>query len=235
MRYRVLCPGWPLIANSNSDGRLFQTELRGKGTPTMIDRLVPIAEKAKMYLIPWRHGNDYRFAHLFQKAWNRIPPTRRFLLTLYWGHQGYAHSLVCGESHPAGAYSSSPRIELVSRWTDRDTILSPDDRSCDQGPVAEVFACGYLLRFCAPCIDSMAPDVVQDVVAHALARCWQYADSVLHRTRRKWDPINLEAEAQEIMREWGFTPENLSRPLSCPWDWDCAVHPVSEAIVVTSP
>lgn len=177
----------------------------------MTDRLIAIAETAKLFLTQWGHGDDYRFADLFQQAWNRIPSTRRFSLTMYWGHQGYAHGLVCGTSHPGGPYSTSPRIELISGWTDRDAIIPPDDRRWNQGPAGEVFACGYLLRFCAPCVDLMPPDVVQDVIAQALARCWQYADSVVHGTRRRWDPAHLDQEADEMIRGWGFNPESAAR------------------------
>lgn len=162
---------------------------------------IPIAEEAKLYLTPWGHGNDLRFANLFREAWNRVPSTNRFFLTRYWEHRGYSHGLVCGESH------SSPRIELVSGWRDRDNI----DMKWNQAIAGEIFACGYLMRFCAPLIDVMPPDIVQDVVGHQLAHCWQYADSVVQNTFRWWDLANLETEAAQVMRSWGFNPGSLAQ------------------------
>ncbi len=178
----------------------------------MTHQLICIAEEARLYLTRWGHGDDHRFATLFQKAWKWVPSAKRSLLTQYWSHLGYAHSLVCGESHPAGPGASSPRIELVSGWKDRDTIVpAAQGRFGSQTFAGEVFACGYLLRFRAWCIDLMPPEVVQDVVVQQLAHCWLYADSVLHRARRCWELTRLEKEAAEVMRSWGGNPELAAR------------------------
>jgi hypothetical protein len=163
-------------------------------------------EEANLYLTRWGHGDDHRFAALFQKAWHRVPAAERTLLTQYWGHQGYAHGQVCGKTHPAGPGSSSPRIELVAGWKDRDSIILPSDWDQCEAAAGEVFACGYLMRFCALCIDLMPPDVVQDVIGQQLAQCWQFADSVLNGKLRWWDQGGLAPEAAAIMVSWGFNP-----------------------------
>ncbi len=177
----------------------------------MTQGLIAIDEEAKLYLTQWGHGHDQRFADLFRKAWQRLPATTRSLLTRYWEHQGHAHGLVCGDSHPAGPYRSSPRIELVSGWQDRDVIVPSEDPNWGPGSAGEVFACGYLLRFRASCIDWMSPESVQDVVALQLAHCWQYADSILNGVRRWWDPATLETEAVAVAKSWGFNPESAGQ------------------------
>jgi len=177
----------------------------------MIHPLIPITEEAKLHLTQWGHGDDQRFAELFRKAWERVPAPTRSLLTRYWEHRGYAHALVCGENHPAGPFASSPRIELVSGWKDRDTIVLPEVKDWRPAPAGEVFACGYLLRFGAPCLDWMSPEDVQDVVALQLAHCWQFADSILHQIHRWWDPASLQTEAAEVLASWGFNPKTAAQ------------------------
>jgi hypothetical protein len=185
---------------------------------------IPILPRRGLFLAPYGHGDELRFARQFLAAWRRLRLGLRRLLLAYWRRPDPERAVVCDFNLKAifardatiatdpVRDTIAPRIELVHGWRDgRDIILPEEDLPTPGDPFAAVFGKGYLLRFRAPLVDRMPDGVVQDLVAHELAHVYQQTIDLKRYFGYAPCPGELEEHADECMERWGFDAESIDR------------------------
>jgi hypothetical protein len=152
-----------------------------------------------------RAGDGPRFARLFLATWRRLRLSTRRRLLGYWRDGEF-----------------SWRFGHVG-----EVLLIPaaDYREGDDKTSAETYHFGYRYLFRADHVDAMPEDIVQDLVAHELAhgiqaaagiRCIRQHDDgsadFIDRNGVFWGGLfELELDADDTMRDWGFDPESIDR------------------------
>ncbi len=160
---------------------------------------IPLVKRSGIYLMPFGHADDERFARNFRETWRLMGKDGRRSLTDYWRNPDPMRWV---------PQILSPGIELLDDWSGRD---DDDFGYCTNN--------GHKFMFWACGVDAMPDDIVQTLIAHELGHAYRCAigEHII-------DPANLPTESDRIEEEmntrltveclWGFDEEALSEWLT---------------------
>lgn len=172
-------------------------------------RLVPILFRSGLYLEPFRHGDEARFARVFADTWRRIPYRDRRRMIAYWRTDSPArrYGLSQGFGGDDRWAIQSPRVQLLHGWAKPSEDLvhdnpPPDHVQVDRGKTifAAVYCKGFLLRFWSKLFDALADPLAAHLIAHELAHV--VLDS--YPGNDTLSKPEHEEYADELTADWGF-------------------------------
>lgn len=189
--------------------------------------LIPIVPTSDLYLTSYEHGDEARFVRVFRDTWRRIPLRDRRRILRYWRTDEFVpaygkmihprakqHAMRAiqaragSDAVPAGSYI--PRIELLNGWLGKRVPNDVVHEADHCGGLAAAFARGFIIRVQAPVFALMSDDVAMDLIGHELAHVYQYA-SYTTDERDSMTEGEVEYEADEIVRCWGFEVESIDQ------------------------
>lgn len=173
-----------------------------------------INRRSNLFLAKDGHGDEARFASLFARTWRRLPSEARESMLAHWRKDCKQRRGFCWMS---GTRLISPCIRLAYGWISDEWIVRPiivdstmaRNRSIrrQMNPaLGMVTGGGYQILFRAPAVDQMPEAMVQDLVAHELSHCYQFATGKMENFESRFE---CEQDTDDLMEEWGF--DNTSR------------------------
>ncbi len=158
-------------------------------------------------------GDGRRFAAIFRATWKSVPLGVRRRLLKYWRDDPE-------EVRPV----FSPNIQLLSNWAERGRYT-----------FAACAMRGHELRFWAPLVDMMPPEIVRVGIAHELGHAYhRVAGLALERdddcmpTGLTWLADAEEKSVEELASAWGFDGAVRDRWVTDHWEEVRAIAPKGE-------
>jgi len=171
---RDTCPNMPAAIREEGE-RLWRQAEPTRTEKAMAVRRIPLLPHAGIYLEAFGYADDAHFARVFRHTWRRLPMAARRSILAHW------------RGMERGGWHRRVKIEVLPDWSQREDEFGV-------GVLGSVNGAGEI-RFWAPFVQQAPRRILEWLIAHELAHCYQNANP-------DTDFGDVEESAENLAWEW---------------------------------